>query len=142
MLPRPLRSAAPLVALAAAATLGGGAAAQAATIPIPLRVQMNVTPTRDAVAPYVFNVSGRVVFRTPRPAGACAGVVSMAIKAAGAPLLLKSPKVNPDCTFAEVFRIPRKAKLHGARTLVIAGLWVRFGALTSVIAPTRTVRVR
>jgi len=141
MLPRPLRSAAPLVVLAAAATLGVSAAAQAAQIPIPLRVQMNVTPKRDAVAPYIFNVSGRVVFRRPTP-GACAGVVSMAIKAAGAPLALKSPKVNPDCTFTEVFRVPRKAKLHGARTLVIAGLWLRVGALTSVIAPARTVRIR
>jgi hypothetical protein len=128
--------------MAAAATLGLGASAQAAPIPIPLRVQMNVTPKRDAVAPFIFNVSGRLVFRIPTPAGACAGVVSMAIKAAGAPILLKSPKVNPDCTFTEVFRIPRRAKLHNARKLVIAGLWFRFGAPTSVIAPARTVRVR
>ena len=128
--------------MALAATLGMGASVASAAIPIPTRVQMAVTPTRDAIAPFVFTVTGRVVFRAPAPGGACAGVVSMAIKANGVPLLLKSPKVKPDCTFSEVFRVQRRAKLHGARKLVIAGLWFRFGAPTSVIAPARTVRVR
>jgi hypothetical protein len=126
----------------ALATLAMGGAAAGAAIPIPTAVRMNVTPVRDVLAPYIFTVTGRLVFRRPTPGGACNGVVSMAIKANGQPLLLKSPKVAADCTFTEVFRVPRRAKLHGARKLVVAGLWFRFGAPTSVIAPARTVRIR
>ncbi|MDX6645212.1 MAG: hypothetical protein QOK40_939 [Miltoncostaeaceae bacterium] len=128
--------------MALAGPLVAGAPAAVAAIPIPTAVRMNVAPARDAIAPYVFTVTGRLVFRLPTPGGACAGVVSMAIKANGLPVLLKSPKVGADCRFTEVFRVPRRAKLHGARKLVIAGLWFRFGAPTSVIAPARTVRIR
>jgi hypothetical protein len=142
MLRRPIRPAALPVVMALAATLAMGASAEGAAIPIPIAVRMVVTPTRDAVAPYVFTVTGRVVFRRPIAGGACAGVVSMAVKANGLPLLLKSPKVGPDCRFSEVFTVTRRAKLHGARKLVIAGLWFRLGAPTSVIAPARTVRIR
>ena len=142
MLPPPVRPAALLVITALAATLAVGASAEGAAIPIPIAVRMVVTPTRDAVAPFVFTVTGRLVFRQPIPGGACAGVVSMAVKANGLPVLLKSPKVGLDCRFSEVFTIARRARLHGARKLVIAGLWFRFGAPTSVIAPARTVRIR
>jgi hypothetical protein len=142
MLPRPLRPAVLLAAVGLAAPLALGVGAAGAAIPIPTAIQMTVAPGRDPIAPYVFRVSGRVIFRAPVPGGACAGLVSMAIKANGQAVQLRAPKVGSDCRFAAVFTVGRRAKLHGARRLVIAGLWLRFGAPTSVIAPTRMVRVR
>jgi hypothetical protein len=139
---RSLRSAPLLAAAALTAALALGPTAASAALPVPSAVNMIVTPSRDAVAPFVFRVTGRLVFRAPIPGGACAGLVSMALKANGQPLQLRQPKVGANCRFASVFTIPRRAMFKGAKTVVIAGLWLRFGALTSVIAPARTVRVR
>jgi hypothetical protein len=139
---RQLRFAPLLAAAALTAALSVGPTAASAAPPVPSAVQMTVTPLRDARAPFVFRATGRIVFRAPTPGGACAGLVSMALKANGQPLQLRQPKVGANCRFAAVFTIPRRAMFKGAKTVVIAGLWLRFGALTSVIAPARTVRVR
>ena len=102
----------------------------------PRRLTTRVAPRRDTTAPFRFTITGRLL----APAGtACAGRVSVRIKAGKRTISLRRARLGPDCRFSSSHRFASRRRFPNRRALSVHVRFRGNAQLLPLSAARRTV---